>query len=116
MKKSGIRTHRVAELIKAEVGRLLIGEFQDPGTGLLTVTRVELTADLQTARIFISSFGGDKEGVLDRLNRGKGVVRKILASRVNLKYNPQLIFALDPGADHEERIGRLIESTKSRGT
>ncbi len=114
MAKSGYRTRRVAELVKGELGRLLITEFQDSGSGFLAVTRVEMTSDLQTARIYLSVFGADPEGVLIRLQKARKNIRRSLASRLNLKYNPQLLFALDPIPGHEERIDRLIASTKKR--
>lgn len=116
MSEKSIRTRRVAELIQSELGRLLISEFQDPSSGFLTVTRVEVTPDLLTARVFVSVFGtDDPQALLDRLDRGKGYIRRTLASRVKLKYNPQLFFALDPGPEHQERIDRLIEETKKHG-
>jgi len=116
MSEKGFRTRRVAELVQAEISRILIGEFQDASSGLLTVTRVEMTPDLLTARVFISVFGaGDPGAVLDRIDKSKGRIRRALASRIELKYNPQLFFALDPGPDHQERIDRLIEETKRHG-
>lgn len=116
MSDRGFRPRRVAELVQAELSRLLISEFQDPASGLLTVTRVEMTPDLLTARVFLSVFGaGDPSAQLGRLERAKGQIRKALASRVKLKYNPQLIFALDPGPEHQDRIDKLIEETKKHG-
>jgi len=113
MSEKGIRTRRVAELIRAELGRLLLLEFRDPASGLVTVTRVEMTPDLLTARVFLSVFGGpDPAVLLDRVERGKGALRRALASRVKLKYNPELFFALDPGPEHQDRIDRLLEETK----
>ncbi len=114
MPKTGIRPRRVAELVRVELGRLLITEFQDPDSGFLSVTRVEMTADLKTARVFISVFGGETETVLARLSAARKDIRRQLASLLNLKYNPELIFALDPVPEHEERIDRLIESAKKR--
>lgn len=116
MSDTGFRTRRVAELIRAELSRLLITDVQDPSLGLLTVTRVEMTPDLLTARVFLSVFGGQDPGALvERIERSKGALRKALASRVRLKYNPELFFALDPGPDHQDRIDRLIEETKKHG-
>ena len=116
MPEKGIRTRRVAELVQAELSRLLIVEFQDASSGLLTVTRVEMTPDLLTARVFLSVFGtDDPAALLDRLEKRKGYIRRTLASRIELKYNPQLFFALDPGPGHQERIDRLIEETKKHG-
>jgi len=116
MSEKGIRPRRVAELVQAELSRLLITEFQDPSSGLLTVTRVEMTPDLHSARVYISVFGtADPQDLLARIEKGKGHIRRTLASRVRLKYNPELFFALDPGPEHQERIDRLIEETKKHG-
>jgi ribosome-binding factor A len=116
MPEKGIRTRRVAELVQAELSRLLIVEFQDAASGLLTVTRVEMTPDLLTARVFLSVFGtDDAAALLERLEKRKGFIRRTLASRIELKYNPQLFFVLDPGPGHQERIDRLIEETKKYG-
>ncbi len=120
MSEKGFRTRRVAELVRAELSRLLLLEFQDPSSGLITVTRVEMTPDLLTARVFLSVFGGpDPAVLLDRLERGRGALRRALrralASRVKLKYNPELFFALDPGPERQDRIDRLIEETKKHG-
>lgn len=117
MSEKGVRPRRVAELVQAELSRLLIDEFQSAGTGLLTVTRVEMTPDLRTARVSLSVYGATDAGasILGRVERSKGYLRRALASRVKLKYNPELFFALDPGAEHQERIDRLIEEAKKHG-
>jgi ribosome-binding factor A len=116
MSEKGFRTRRVAELIRSELSRLLLAEFQDPASGLLTVTRVEMTPDLLAARVFLSVFGAeDPAALLDRIERGRGALRKALATRVKLKYNPELFFALDPGPEHQDRIDKLIEEAKRHG-
>jgi ribosome-binding factor A len=116
MSEKGFRTRRVAELIRSELSRLLLAEFQGPASGLLTVTRVEMTPDLLTARVFLSVFGAeDPAALLDRIERGRGALRKALATRVKLKYNPELFFALDPGPEHQDRIDKLIEEAKRHG-
>jgi ribosome-binding factor A len=116
MSEKGIRSRRVAELVQAELSRLLISKFQDPSSGLLTVTRVEMTPDLHSARVYFSVFGtADPRDLLSRIEKSKGHIRRTLASRIKLKYNPQLFFVLDPGPEHQERIDRLIEETKKHG-
>ena len=116
MSEKGLRTRRVAELVRAELSRLLITGFQDGASGLLTVTRVEMTPDLLTARVFLSVFGApDPAALLDRIERAKGGLRRALASRIELKYNPELFFVLDPGPGHQDRIDQLIEETKRHG-
>jgi ribosome-binding factor A len=113
MSEKGYRTRRVAELLRAELSRLLIAEFQDAASALLTVTRVEMTPDLLKARVSISVFGAaEPAALLERLEKAKGGLRRALASRLKLRYNPELFFALDPGPGHQDRIERLIEETK----
>jgi ribosome-binding factor A len=117
MTKPGLRTRRVAELIQAELGHLMIREFQDASSGLVTVTRVEMTPDLLNARVYLSVFGApDPQAFLDRLEEYKGYIRKTLASRVKLKYNPALFFSLDPGPEYADKIDRLIEQAKKHDT
>jgi len=117
LSEKGVRPRRVAELVQAELSRLLLSEFQNAETGLLTVTRVEMTPDLRQARVFLSVLGpgGAGEAVLERLEKSMGYIRRALASRVKVKYNPELFFLLDPGAEHQERIDRLIEEIKTHG-
>jgi ribosome-binding factor A len=77
---------------------------------------VEMTPDLRSARIYLSVFGtADREALLARIEKSKGHLRRTLASRIKLKYNPELFFALDPGPELQERIDRLIEETKTHG-
>jgi len=116
LSEKGLRPRRVAELIQSELGRLFIEEFQEAGSGFVTVTRVEMTPDLLQARVLLSVFGADDPAaVLDRIERRAGHIRHVLASRVKLKYNPQLFFALDPGPEHEVKIDRLIEESRKHG-
>ena len=107
------RQKRVANLIQAELSRILITFFQDSQSGLITVTRVEMSKDLRTARIFVRLLGAAKPGdVMAALEKKQGLLRKMIATCVKLKYNPLLIFHLDDVPDYEKRIDSLIESIK----
>lgn len=107
------RQKRVASLIKEKLSRLLIEGFQDSTSGLITVTRIEMSKDLKTAYVYLSIFGStQKESTLEALDKKKGFLRKSIASQVKLKYNPLLIFSLDPASDYEAKIDKLIEDTK----
>lgn len=113
MRRPGYRHRRVAELIQEELGRLLIRDVQDAASGLLTVTSVDVSPDLLTARVSLSVFGSpEPEAVLERLDRNVGALRKALASRLKLKYNPQLFFVLDKSSEHQDRIDRLIDKVR----
>jgi ribosome-binding factor A len=107
------RQKRVASLIKEEVSCLLIEEIQSSFSSLITVTRVEMTADLKTAHIYLSIYGTDKEeAILELLDKKKGFLRKSIASKVKLKYNPMLIFSRDLSTEYQSRIDRLLDEMK----
>ncbi len=109
------RQKRVSSLIQESLSRILIQEVQDSSSGLITVTHVEVTADLKIARVTLSAYGEvDKKKILDSLEKKKGHLRKALASDIKLKYNPTLIFALDKTAEYENRIDELLEKAKRR--
>lgn len=111
--ESGRRPKRVANLIKMALGRVLLREFQGGDSGLITVTRVEMTADLQIARVYLSFFGGlREEEALDLIEKRKGYLRSRIAGDVKLKYNPDLIFARDPAPDYERRLDSLMDRLK----
>lgn len=107
------RQKRVSSLIKEELSRLFIDLIQDSSSGLITITRVEMSKDLRTAYVYLSLFGfEDNDKVLEFLERRKGFLRKSVASRTELKYNPMLIFSLDRMYEYEEKIDKIIENLR----
>jgi len=113
MKEESRRQKKIGSLLHEALGRILIQELQSVTTGLVTVTRIDVPADLKSARIYLSLFGPDDPNrVLAHLERRTGYLRKLLASSVKLKYNPMLFFALDPTAEMNDRIDRILQSTK----
>jgi ribosome-binding factor A len=107
---SSRRQKRVGSLIKETLGRIFVEDIQNSSSGLITITRVEMSADLLTAHVYLSIFGDvNKEELVDLLEKRKGHLRKAIASEVKLKYNPDLVFSLDPTPEYETRIDRLIE-------
>jgi len=109
---TGWRPKRVAHLIRETLSRIFLEEFQGDN-GLITVTRVEMSADLQTAHVYLSLFGELEEQALwERLEKSKGYLRRSIASEVKLRYNPTLVFHRDPTPEYESRIDQLIERLK----
>jgi len=107
------RQKRVGSLLKEVLSKLLIEDIQDASSGLITVTRVEMSKDLRVAHVYISLYGCESSKfTLDFLERRKKHIRKTVASKIKLKYNPELIFSLDSALLHEERIDRLLEEIK----
>lgn len=113
MREENRRQKRVARLLQETLGPLLLRELEPDAATLVTLTHVDVPADLRSALVFVSVFGGDSGAVLRHLQDRAGHIRRRLASLVELKYNPELFFSLDPSADMDARIGRLLKSTQS---
>jgi len=105
------RQKRVSELIRQEIGDLLERKVADPRLNLVTVTDVEISSDLRHARVYVSLIGSQEERqrALKSLRHAAGFFRHELASRLALRYTPDLTFYLDDSLERGERIGRLLE-------
>jgi len=109
------RQKRVSSLLKEELSRLMTELFQDAFSGIITITRVEVSKDLKTAYVYISLYGcEEKEKVFDLIEKRKGFLRKSIASKTKLKYNPLLIFSPDPTRGYEEQIDKIIKDMRKK--
>lgn len=108
------RTEQVADLIQEELGRLLEREVKDPGIGFVTLTDVEVDRDLRIARVYFSVLGDDEamQQSLLALRRAAGFLRRELARRLDLRYMPELHFALDRSVEHGQRIADLLRQVR----
>ncbi|MFC2157207.1 30S ribosome-binding factor RbfA [Acidobacteriota bacterium] len=108
-----LRQKKVASLIKEELSRLLIVLYRDVSPGLITITRVDMSKDLRTAQVYLSFYkSGNNDEIISQLDKQKGQLRKAVASKIKLKYNPMLIFSEDPLTAHEDRINELLKQIR----
>ena len=105
-----IRTARVAQLIKEEIGRALTACIDTSGFGMLTVTDVIVTPDLRLAKVYVSHFRSGKrdEDVLAFLDTQLKDIRMGVGRAVRLKFTPELRFYIDQTLEKVERIEELI--------
>ena len=108
------RQIQVADEIQQIVSVLLQRELKDPRIGFVTVTSVEVSADLKYARVFVSVMGTPEEQkeTMDALTSSRGFVRREIASRMTIRHVPEIQFKQDRGAEHSERIARLLNELK----
>ncbi len=107
------RQERVGSLFQEALSEVIARDLHLASAGFVAVSRVEMTGDLKVARVYLRVFGGASvEEVLSYLERHKSFIRRMLASRVNIKYNPELFFAIDPVAEHEAKIDQALEKIK----
>jgi len=104
------RTERLGEEIREEVALLIAGELKDPRIGFVTVTRVEVTPDLRTARIYVGVLGTEKQRTtsLAGLRQGAGFLRRALGRTLRLRYTPELRFQYDEGLEASDRVAKLL--------
>lgn len=119
----GMRVRRVAEAVREELASLLVaGDVKDPGAAGAIVTRVDMSADLRSARVQVRLLdGGDdaerRRTVVEALGRASGMLRSELGHRLRLRHAPELRFFFDDGLDGTMRVEELlaeIEADRSR--
>lgn len=104
------RPARVADQIREQVGQMLARDVHDPEIGFITVTRVEVTPDLQLARVFYTTIGtdADRRGTVRALRRATPFLRREVGQRLGLRRVPVLEFRFDKSVEHQERVERLL--------
>ncbi|MEO8398907.1 MAG: 30S ribosome-binding factor RbfA [Ignavibacteriaceae bacterium] len=104
------RIDKVENLLKEEISLIFLHKLQDPAFGFITITNVKVSPDLKIAKVYISVFEKNKrEAVLEKVNSKMGFIRSELASRIKIRYTPELKFFLDDSLDYVEKIERLIK-------
>ena len=115
------RTARVASVIREVVSNSILFELRDPRIANVTVTRVEVSGDIQHARVFVSVMGDERAQTLcmHGLESSAGFLQSKLADRVKTRYTPQLRFVLDDGIKKSFEVTRIIKEvlpSHSEGT
>lgn len=105
-----IRSGRVGEQLKKELSQILQSELKDPRIGFITVTGVEVTGDLQQAKVYISVLGSDeqKEDTLRGLARATGFIRTEVGRRIRLRHTPEILFKFDESIEYGSHIEKLL--------
>jgi ribosome-binding factor A len=107
----GHRPDRVGDQIRQELSELLSrGHVHDPGIGFITLTRVQVTPDLQLARVYYTTMGDEKgrKDTAKALQRATPFLRRQVGARVQLRRVPELEFRFDESVAHQDRIEQII--------
>lgn len=117
-----MKTHRlarVAEVVREVASETILFELQDPRVKGVTVTRTEVSGDLQHAKVFVSLMGTPKEQDLcmHGLRHAAGFIQAKLAKRLQTRFTPILKFVVDQGVKNSIEVSRLInEALAESGT
>ena len=109
---------RMAQDMKRElIG--IIGQMKDPrlAEGLLTVTRLDVTPDLDVAKVYVSVMGREDgpQPAIEALNRAAGHVRTEVRKKMHIRKAPRFIFVEDDGAAYAAHINELLRSLNVNG-
>jgi len=108
---SSRRIERVNELLKHELGEIIRREFNIADTGLISANAVETSADLRSAKVFVSILGTiqQKRAALRRLNEKRTLIQGQIGQAIVLKYTPTLTFLVDETIEKANRVLKIID-------
>ncbi|MGE5550694.1 MAG: 30S ribosome-binding factor RbfA [Bacteroidota bacterium] len=108
------RARRVAQVVKEEVGQMLQRELKDPRVGFVSITEVEVSADLSHIRIFLSPYGDEesKRQTMMGLDNARGFIRSELGKRLRLRLTPEVELVADDSIERGARIISLLQDIK----
>jgi ribosome-binding factor A len=105
------RMRRVNEVMREVIGSAISTELEDPRIGFVTVTAVDTSPDLRSARVYVSVLGAESErrATLEALRSSHGVLQATIAREMRIKRTPTLTFHYDEGPERGVRLSRLLE-------
>ena len=107
---SSRRVLKAAEAIREVVSMAILTEVRDPRVKNVTVTMVELSPDMKTAKIHVSVMGDAKQEKLSLLGlqNSAGFLQSRIADRIDTRYTPRLSFELDKGVKNSLEVARIL--------
>lgn len=96
--------------MKQEIADILMRKIKDPRIGFVTVTDVDVAADLKNAKVFVSIYGDDKVATLKGLKSATPFIRSELGKRMRMRYIPELLFRFDATVEQGAHIMELLKS------
>ena len=114
---AGARMRRVNEAVREIVSAHITEDLKDPRIGFVTVTGVETSADLRSARVFVSILGGssERDAALEGLRSASGFLQQRVGRELRMKRTPTLTFVHDASIDTGMRITELLMEVEPGG-
>lgn len=110
------RTDRINEQLREEISTVLARQIKDPRlNSLISITRVESSSDLRSAKVYISVLGNDKQRqeALDGLQSAASFLRREIRDRINMKHTPFMTYLLDDSIQEADHLLRLLNDVKT---
>lgn len=105
------RTRQVGELLREELSDIIRKEVKDPRIGFMSITNVDVTQDLRTARVYVSVLGSDdeREANLEALRSASWFIRHHLKPRLRMRQIPELEFRDDRSMEYAQQITAALQ-------
>jgi ribosome-binding factor A len=109
---SSYRAERVGELLQAEIARLLWRQLKDPRLRMATISRLEVSADLRHAQVYISRLGSatEQQETLEGFMHAARFIRGQLGKNLALRYTPELSFKIDTTIAYGAHIAHILNT------
>jgi ribosome-binding factor A len=107
---SSRRLEKAAEAIREVVSMAILTELQDPRVRDVTVTHVEVSADLRYAKVHVSVMGDEarQKLTLRGLQSAAGFLQAKIAQGIEIRYTPKLTFLLDQGVKRSIAVAKIL--------
>ncbi|OGB88351.1 ribosome-binding factor A [candidate division WOR-1 bacterium RIFCSPLOWO2_02_FULL_46_20] len=104
------RIERVAELIKKEISGIIREDVSDPRIGFVSITRVDVSSDLENAKVFISILGGEnvKKESMHGLQSATNFIRGKLGNLLEMRLVPEIRFVRDDSLEKASQVLGII--------
>jgi ribosome-binding factor A len=104
----------VGEFLREELTDIIRREVKDPRVGFMSVTEVDVSEDLRTAKVYVSVLGSDdeREATLAALRSAAGFIRHHLKPRLRTRQIPGLEFRGDRSMEHAQEIARTLRDLR----
>ena len=102
---------RIDEVMRKVIGSAIATDLQDPRIGFVTVTAVQTSPDLRSARVYVSVLGDEeeREATMAALASSHGKLQAAIAREVRIKHTPTLKFHYDESLEQAVRLSKLLE-------
>jgi ribosome-binding factor A len=112
------RTEKAAEAIREVVSMAILAELSDPRVRGVTVTYVEVSADLRHAKVHVSVMGDESQQklTLRGLQSAAGFLQAKIAERIEIRYTPKLSFLLDQGVKRSIAVAQILQQVLPKNT
>lgn len=106
-----LRIQRVSELLKRQIGEVILRELPVNEAGIITVNEVNVSNDLHAATVYVGIVGSDeqKKRSMDLLRKERKRIQGLVGRAIVLKYTPQLRFVFDESVPRGNRILEILD-------